>query len=210
MAKVVKLDELEQIDVAGVHWRPIRRALGISAFGINAYTADAGEHLIEDHDESGGGAGGHEEIYLVVRGHATFTIAGREVDAPAGTLVYLDEPAERRGAVAVEDGTLAVAIGGEPGAAGAPSAWEFTFAGAGKPPEESYRIASEGLEHHPENGALHYNLACFAAQAGMRDEALEHLRIAFEHEPKSHDWSTTDTDLDPIRDDPRWPHAERP
>jgi hypothetical protein len=206
VAKVVHLDELERIDVAGVHWRPIRRALGVSAFGINAYSADAGEHLIEDHDEAGaGGAGGHEEIYLVVRGRATFTVAGEPVDAPAGTLVFLDEPAERRGAVAVEDGTLAVAIGGPPGAAGAPSPWEFYFAGAGKEPEEAYAIAAEGLEHHPDHGATHYNLACFAARAGMRDKAIEHLTVAFEREPRARGWAEKDSDLDPVRDDPGWP-----
>jgi hypothetical protein len=32
---VARIDELERIDVAGVHWRPIRRRLGVQAFGIN-------------------------------------------------------------------------------------------------------------------------------------------------------------------------------
>ena len=205
MAKIVNLDELDRIDVAGVHWRPIRRALGVSAFGINAYTADAGEHLIEEHDEAGSGAGGHEEIYLVVRGRATFTVAGEQVDAPAGTLVFLDDPSERRGAVAVEDATMAVAIGGSPGAAGPPSPWEFFFAGAGKDPGEAYAIAAKGLEHYPDHGALHYNLACFASLAGMRDEAIEHLRRGLANEPKARGWAEKDSDLDPSRDDPRWP-----
>jgi tetratricopeptide (TPR) repeat protein len=205
VAKVTHLDDLDRIDVAGVHWRPIRRALGVSAFGINAYTADAGEHLIEEHDEASSGAGGHEEIYLVVRGRARFTVGGEEVDAPAGTLVFLDEPPERRGAVAVDDGTLAVAIGGAPGAAGAPSPWEFYFAGAQKPPAEAYALAAEALAHYPEHGALHYNLACYASLAGRRDQALEHLRIAFEREPKARQWAADDADLDAVRDDPRWP-----
>jgi len=205
MARVVRLDELDRIDVAGVHWHPVRKPLGITAFGINAYSADAGEHLIEEHDESGSGAGGHEEVYLVVRGRATFTIAGEQVDAPAGTLVFLHDPAERRGAIAVDDGTMAVAIGGPPGAVGAPSPWEFFFSGAGRPPREAYALAAEGLEHHPDHGALHYNLACFASLAGMRDEALDHLRIAFEREPKAREWAADDADLDAIRDDPRWP-----
>jgi tetratricopeptide (TPR) repeat protein len=213
MAKVVRLSELERIDVAGVRWRPIRRALGISAFGINAYSADAGEHLIEEHDEApetGGGAGGHEEVYLVVSGRATFTVAGGEVDAPAGTLVYLDDPVERRSAKALEDGTMAVAIGGRPGAAGPPSAWEFYFAAASPlkagDPKRAYETTAEGLEHHPEHPALHYNLACYASMAGMHEEALEHLRFSLERDPEHvRKWAAEDRDLDAIRDDPAWP-----
>ena len=63
---VMRLDEMEAIPVAGVRWKPVRRTLGIEAFGINAYTGDAGEHVVEEHDEQGGGAGGHEEVYAVI------------------------------------------------------------------------------------------------------------------------------------------------
>jgi hypothetical protein len=79
-------------------WKPVRKALGVSAFGINAYTAaNAGDKVIEDHTEQ---QLGHGEIYFVVSGHATFTVDGERIDAPAGTLVYLDDPAQRRAAVA--------------------------------------------------------------------------------------------------------------
>ena len=56
--QVVHLSQLDDIPVAGVHFRPVRRALGITAFGINGYTADAGERVIEEHDETGAGSGG--------------------------------------------------------------------------------------------------------------------------------------------------------
>lgn len=200
------LDELERIDVAGVHWRPVRRALGISAFGINAYSADAGEHLIEDHTEEGNG---HEEVYLVVRGRAMFTIDGDKREAGPGTLVYLDDPAQRRGAVALEDGTLAVAIGGTPGAAGPPSPWEFFFAAApaleADDAARAYATAAEGLAPHPDDASLNYNLACYAALAGMTDTALDHLRLAFEKDARTRKWAEDDSDLDSLRDDPRWP-----
>jgi quercetin dioxygenase-like cupin family protein len=205
MARIVHVDDLEKIDVAGVHWRPVRRPLGVSAFGVNGYSADAGERLIEEHDE----VDGHEELYLVVRGRATFTIAGEEIDARAGTLVFLDDLAEHRGAVATEDGTVAVAVGGRPGAAGPVSAWEFGFAAApalaAGDPRRAYAIAAEGLADHPDHPALHYNLACYASRAGMRDEALEHLRRAFEAKPEARAWAADDADLDAVRDDPRWP-----
>ena len=70
MARGVRLDGLDTIAVAGVNWRPVRRALGITGFGVNAYTADRDEQLIEEHDESGAGAGGHQELYVVLEGWA--------------------------------------------------------------------------------------------------------------------------------------------
>jgi tetratricopeptide (TPR) repeat protein len=208
-ARVTRLQEIEPIDVAGVHWRPVRRTLGVSAFGTNAYSADAGERLIERHDESQGGAGGHEEMYVVVAGRATFTVAGEEIDAPAGTVVFVPEPADVREAFAAEDGTLALAVGGPGGAAGPVSAWEFTFAGqphaARGDWEAAYATAAEGLELHPDNASLHYNLGCFAARAGRRDDALAHLRTAFAANPKTREWAVDDEDLAELRKDPDYP-----
>src|SRR5881394_3556029 len=115
----VRIHEIEPIPVVDgkLAWRPVRRTLGIQAFGINAYTANAGELVVEEHDETGAGAGHHEELYLVMAGRATFTVDGEEIDAPVGTCVFLDDPKERRGARAVEDDTTVLAIGGERGAA---------------------------------------------------------------------------------------------
>src|SRR5207244_1801185 len=98
--------DIEPIPIldGGLEWRPIRRTLGIEAFGINAYTANAGELVVEEHDETGAGAGHHEELYVVVTGRATFTVDGKSFDAPVATLVFLDDPKERRAARAVEDG----------------------------------------------------------------------------------------------------------
>src|SRR5215213_7103735 len=103
--QVVHVSQIEDIPVAGVHFRPVRRTLGITAFGINGYTADAGERAIEDHDETGAGSGGHEELYLVIAGSATFDLDGRDTPAPAGTMVFVPDPKTRRGAIATEDGT---------------------------------------------------------------------------------------------------------
>ena len=58
--------------------------------------------------------GGHEELYFVLSGRATFTVDGERVDAPAGSLVFVKDPAMRRGAVADEAGTKILAIGGRP------------------------------------------------------------------------------------------------
>jgi tetratricopeptide (TPR) repeat protein len=208
-ARTTRLQDLEDIRVAGVRLRPLRRPLGVSAFGINGFAADAGEQLIEEHREQGGGSGRHEELYLVVAGHATFTVDGEEIDAPAGTLVFVPEPGDLRSAVATADGTLAVAVGGPAGAAGPVSPWEWYFGAAALAERgdhaAAYDFTAQGLEEHPDHPSLHYNLACYAALAGRRATALEHLRRAFELDPQTREWAARDADLDPIRDDPGFP-----
>ena len=207
--KVVRIQEIEPISVVGgeLQWRPLRRTLGIEAFGINAYTANAGELVVEEHDETGAGAGHHEELYVVVTGRATFTVDGEEIDAPVGTCVFLDDPKERRGARAMEDGTTVLAIGGVRGEPFKISPWEFAFAGSpaydAKRYEEAKALLVEGLEVHPGNTSLLYNLACMEALLGERDAALEHLSQA-KSNPRVREWAATDSDLDSLRDDPRF------
>ena len=56
---LLQLDDLDRIQTGGAGWwRPIRRALGVTSVGVNAYTADEeGAELIERHDENSPGAG---------------------------------------------------------------------------------------------------------------------------------------------------------
>jgi hypothetical protein len=61
---------------------------------------------------------------VVLRGHAVFTIDGDEVDAPAGTLVFIRDPALVRSAVAREPDTAIVGVGAPPGRAFTPAPWE--------------------------------------------------------------------------------------
>jgi hypothetical protein len=201
VVRSVALNDLPRIDVAGCRLHRVRHALGLTAFGANAYFADRGELLIEPHDEAGdGGSGRHEELYVVMTGRATFTVAGEEVDAPAGTLV-LAQPEEHRVATATEDGTWALVIGGKPGAAGPVSPWEYYFAAAAEEdPVRRYEAAAEGLEAWPDHAGLHYNLGCYAALAGMRERALEHVRIAFARKPETRKWAEEDADFDSIRE----------
>ena len=118
------LDELDRLD-GEFDTIPVRIPLGIAAFGVNAYgSREAGGHVIEEHDELGAGAGRHEELYVVLAGRATFTVAGEELDAPAGTLVFVRDPATRRSAVAAEPDTTVLVVGGTVGKAFAPSPWE--------------------------------------------------------------------------------------
>ena len=54
------------------HWIPVRHHFGIETFGMNAYRRNAGEGVVPEHDESGGGP---PELYYVATGHATFSVA---------------------------------------------------------------------------------------------------------------------------------------
>ena len=197
---VLALSELARYRLGdGMDYRPIRKPMGVSAFGINAYTADEGT-VIEPHDELGSGSGGHEELYFVAAGHARFEVDGEEIDAPPGTILFA-APEQHRSATAHAPDTTVLVIGGKPGAAGPPSPFEYWYLAIGEPPEKAYAIAAEGLEHYPDNPGLHYNLACFAALAGRREDALRHIKIAFEGRPESREWAAQDSDLDSIRAD---------
>jgi hypothetical protein len=210
--KVARIADIEPIPVVGgeLQWRPVRRTLGIEAFGINAYTADAGAMVVEEHDETGAGAGHHQELYVVVTGRATFTVDGESFDAPVGTCVFLDDPKERRGARAAEDGTTVLAIGGVRGQAFQISPWEFAFAAVPAWDAQRYgeakTLLQEGLELHPGNTSLLYDLACLEALMGDKDDALEHLREAAAN-PRLREHALTDSDLDSLRDDPRFSAA---
>ena len=204
------LSDLDRVpSFQGVTWLPIRRRFDVRAFGVNAYEADAGTLVIEEHDELGlGGSGTQEELYVVASGRATFTVAGDEVDAPAGTMVFVRDPAHRRKAVADEDGTVVLVFGGTPGEPYEPSAWEWVApalvpARAGDF-ERAAAITWEGLEHHPDHPALLYNLACFEARSGDTEAALAHLERAVEHAPRTREWAREDADLDPLRGEPRF------
>ncbi len=205
----VRLDEIESIPItgAGVNWRPLRRTLGVEAFGLNSYVAmAAGDHVVEEHSES---QLRHEEVYVVLTGHATFSLAGEVLDAPAGTVVFIRDPDVRRSAVAVEAGTSVLAIGGKAGEPYSASAWEWYFYAERFRPTEDWAdgvaFLEEGAERYPDHAGMLYSLACFEALAGRHDEALGHLRRAGELEPRTLDWAAKDDDLAPIRDLPGYP-----
>ena len=209
--RVAHLDDLDRIAVAGGQYRPIRRRLGVRAFGINAYTAEkAGDQVVEHHTEgAGGGSGRQEELYMVVTGHAEFTVAEDTIDAPAGTMVFVPDVDARRGAVATADGTTVLVVGGPADSPIPTSPFEYWFAAEGPYQSGDYdravEVASEGLAEWPESGQLNYQLACFHALAGRREEALEHLAVAVANDPRVAEWASDDADLDSIRDDPSFP-----
>ena len=204
----VRLDEIPK---RANGWIPVRDHFGITAFGVNAWTKrDTDNDVIGAHDER---STGHEELYFVHRGHATFTVGDDEIDAPAGTIVFVKDPALRRGARPVDDDTVVFTAGGKPGESFEISSWEANSEWNAKAfplyNEKRYAEAAavlrEGIAAGSDDAGMHYNLACFAALAGDTDDALEHLRLAFDGDASFKEFAETDADLDPIRNDPRYP-----
>jgi tetratricopeptide (TPR) repeat protein len=199
---VISLAELDRIPVShGLEWRPIRRRLGIRAFGINAYTAEKlGDCVVEEHTEGSG----HEEVYVVVAGAARFTVDGDEFDAPAGTLVHLPDPDVLRSAVSKAEGTTVLAVGGWRGKAFEPSGWEWTFEASPLADEgrydEAIAIMKDGMEELGESGAGWYHVARFEAKAGRTDDAAAHLAKALELRPDVREYAEKDEDLSPLLD----------
>jgi tetratricopeptide (TPR) repeat protein len=208
--RITRIEDIPAIFTGDVGYRLVRRELGIEAFGVNAFTADAGVQLIEPHDEVGTAGGRHQELYVVIAGHARFTIDGAEHDAPAGTLVFVPDPKSQRTAKATADGTVALVIGGVPGQPYAVSPWEPSAAATalaqGGDPDAAADMMATAVAEHPKNAAVLYNAACFAALAGRREEALRHIQAAVTIDPANvTKWASGDPDLDSIRDDPAFP-----
>ena len=112
-------------DYPTTEWKPLRRFFGIGSFGTNlARATKAGDTLTHDHTEVDDAGTGHEELFLIVSGHATYRVEGEEIDAPAGTFLYVPDPATVRGVVARDAGTVMLVVGAEPGAVFTPSEWD--------------------------------------------------------------------------------------
>jgi mannose-6-phosphate isomerase-like protein (cupin superfamily) len=202
------IDELEVMPVNGGEfvWRPVRRRFGISAFGSNAYSAEkAGQRVIEEHRESAG----HEEMYVVLRGRATFQLDDEELDARPGTLVFV-RPGTRRGAVAAEDDTFVLAVGAKPGVIFEPSPWEDVFAAycyaEQGDVERGRELVEAAIARSPDAWQGHYNAACIEARFGDADAAVEHLKRAVELDAEATKKAASgDKDFDGIRDRPDYP-----
>jgi len=201
---VVSLDEIERVEYLGSNLIPVRYTLGFRPAGTNAWFADTGGQLVPPHEEDAGS----EELYVVVRGRAKFTVGAETGDAPKGTVVYVP-PEVHRTAVAEEDGTVVLAVGGRIGEPFRGGAWDsFAIADAHRRAgrtEEGREVLRQARDEHPERMAPVYNSACWEALAGNTDEAIEYLRQAVEIDAKGvRPYLEEDTDLDPLRDDPRF------
>jgi hypothetical protein len=201
---VAHLDEIGEFTDARCRYRPIRHHLGITAFGATAWTAHAaGDLVIDEHDE--GDPTSDEELFLVLRGHAVFEVDGDRVDAPTGTVVFAP-PGMKRTASAEEAGTMIIALEGTPEKGYDARGWELwsplvPLYEAGEYAEVADRLR-DLVDASPQYAMLFYNLACCESLAGRTPEALDHLGHAIEMSEEFRDSAKSDSDLDPLREEP--------
>ena len=187
---------------------PVRRELGIGAFGVIAIRAGAGEKLVSDRTATQPGGDRHEELFVVLAGRAQFTVDGEDVDAPAGTAIFVRDVEATRAAVALEPETTLLVLGGRRGEAWRPTPGEAI---AGFWPhyrdgdfEGALAVVQDALADYPGNALLHYNVACMSSLLGRPDDALQHLRVAIEAHPPYAESAREDEDFRPLRGDPRF------
>lgn len=186
----------------------LRRTLDIGAFGASAsYQAKAGEDVVGEHDELGPGADGQEELYVVVQGSAAFTLDGEEIDAPQGTVVFV-QPGATRKAVATSDETIVLSIGGRRGEPYRlpPGAELFDFFERYNSEDWEGALAAchVALDKHPGNALILYNIACMEAKLGRGDDALATLGESVEKWPRFKENAREDDDFASLRDDKRF------
>lgn len=196
--RAAHLAELESVPwKGGLTLRPLAGELGIAAFGCAAFSAvHAGQPVVEPHRESPDGRG-HQELYFVARGHALFILDGRELDAPAGTLVFVDDPRVHREATAVADDTTVLAFGGEPTfAVGADELIARVRARVGAGDRDgAVDLARLELEQRPHSAGRQYALALALVAVGDLDLARPLLASAIALEPGLRDEACRDPKL---------------
>jgi len=106
------------------YWAPIRHHFDVRSFGVNAWRGKNGDEVIKRHTEE---ESGQEELYIVLSGHATFTVGGDDVDAPAGTLIHVRDPKTERIGIATQEGTVVLSLGATAGTTYEPSGWDTNY-----------------------------------------------------------------------------------
>jgi hypothetical protein len=206
--RLISIFEEPSVPVLGgtLEWIPVRRRLGIGAFGTNAYrAAKAGDVIIEDHTESPG----QEEAYLVVRGGVRFTIDGTSFEAGAGEVIFIPDPDSRRAGVAVEDETAVFAVGGWRDQPYHSLPWEPIFLAQGAMANGDWAEATAILEReageHRETAIVRFRIACCRAQEGEHEVAMDELRAALKARPGMLEMAERDELLAPLRELEDWP-----
>jgi tetratricopeptide repeat protein len=195
------LDEIEAVPWRETElvWRPVRGALGTRIVGMGGYTADrAGQLVIGGHTESEEGLG-HEEVYVVLRGRATFTLDGEEIDAPAGTFLLVDDPAVFRRAIAAEPGTAVLALGGPPVFTPSDSEWiERARPYLRSNPARAIEILEDLRDVKPDGPVAEVAAAFLALARGDGPEAHRTLAALLARRPDLRPVLADDADLEPL------------
>jgi mannose-6-phosphate isomerase-like protein (cupin superfamily) len=101
------LDEL-----GGYGFRKIREALGVTAFGVNAFVVPpGGEGVHHYHDEQ-------DELYFVHAGTARFDVDGDVFEVGPGGIVHVESTTPRKFSNAGDDDLVLLIVGGKGGYVG--------------------------------------------------------------------------------------------
>jgi len=102
---ITSLDELGD----GYGFRKVRRALGVSAFGVNAVVMPPGfEGFLHYHDTQ-------DELYFVHAGTARFEVDGELRELGPGSLVHVESTTRRKFSNAGDDDLVVLVVGGKDG-----------------------------------------------------------------------------------------------
>ena len=209
---VAHLDEIEEFADAGCHYRPIRHHLGITAFGVTAWTAHAaGDLVINEHDE--GDPTADQELFLVLRGHAVFELDGDAGRRAGRNSRFRPSPHEANGLRqgGRDDHHRAGRHAGK-GVRGP----RLGALGSARPPLSAGEYAEVAdrlravVAATPQYPMLFFNLACCESLSGRTSDALDHLRHAIEMSEEFRESAKDDSDLDPIRDEPAFTELVSP
>jgi hypothetical protein len=162
----------------------------------------------------GGGAGwlgiretegghGHEEVYVVLRGRASFELDGQGLDAPASTVVLVSDPSVYRRVVAAEPGTAVLALGGPPTFQPSASEWiERARPHLRSDPARARRILDELRLARPDSVGVRIGEALFAVAQGDSTAARKELAAVLKEEPNLPVALVQDPDLASLLDEP--------
>ena len=206
--RTVSIFEDEYVPIGGgeLQWLPVRRRLGIGAFGINAFrAARKGDAVIEDHVESPG----QEELYVLLKGRARLVVGEQTVEISAGNGVVVSQPEVRRRGIALEDDTVVLAIGGWRDRPYHALPWEPIYLAQESMRHGDWAAAAEILEReageHRDTAIVQFRLACCHARLGEHALALRELRRAIELNPGMRERAASEETLAPLRELDDWP-----
>jgi hypothetical protein len=197
-----RLDEIDALADGSYRYRPVRHHLGIQSFGVIAWVgAAAGDPIINEYDEDSEPA---EELFVVVSGRAIFELEGEKVEATRGTLVFTAQGARRTAVAAEPDHDPRLRRHARNGVRrqrlGAMGATQ-TALRQGEQAELGAQL-EDLIAANPQYPMLVYNLACSESLSGRTADAIDHLRRAVDASEKLRADAGTDSDFDPIRDEP--------
>ena len=107
-----KMCDAADVETVNGVFRPIRRALGLTAFGINQEEFPPNADGYPDHDHS---EDGQEEVFYVLDGSGTMVVDGEDVELKPGRYVWVEAESKRK-ILPGDEGLKLIAVGSPPGA----------------------------------------------------------------------------------------------